>query len=106
MEPAVVQGRSVLAIGRRAHGLLLHVLVGGVSIVAAAFVWLTSKAADRPRYRAMLSGMLFGTVLALPSVWAALQLDRGVEPQVAARAAEIQVYDRLPHHLNPGDFFI
>ncbi|MCE9548317.1 MAG: hypothetical protein K8T25_22820 [Planctomycetia bacterium] len=86
---------------------LLHVLVGGWSLLAAGVAWLFSgRDADRPSIRAMLPGLIVGCLIATPSVLSALKLDRGADAAAIDRAAQTQVFSRLPHHLNPGKFFI
>ena len=78
-----------------------HVLVGGWSTIAAGLVWLTEPRANRPPLRGMLPAIALGGVLALPGIVPALQLTRGVSPEVRAEANQIYVFDRLPHHLAP-----
>lgn len=80
-----------------------HVLVGGWTVVAAGFVWLTSRK-ERPRLAAMLPGLIGGLALSLLGLIPALALTRGVDPEVAAEAHRIYVYLRLKHHLLPSAF--
>jgi hypothetical protein len=44
---------------------------------------------------------MLGGLLSLPGLAPALLLERSVEPAIAAEAARIYVFDRLPHHLAP-----
>jgi hypothetical protein len=85
----------------------MHVLVGGWAIVASAFAWfLSRKDPQRPALRSMRSGLAIGAALALIGAWPALMLSGGSDEEVANRAAKVQVIHRLPHHLNPGNFFL
>jgi len=53
----------------------------------------------RPPVGSLLPAMVGSLLLAMPGILPTLNLMRGVEPQVAAEAARIYVFDRLPHHL-------
>lgn len=75
-----------------------HVLVGGWCCVAAAVAWLLVGRHERS-LRSMLPGMLGGAALSLAGVLPGLALSRGVTADEAAQANEIQVYERLSHHL-------
>jgi hypothetical protein len=78
-----------------------HVLVGAWAVLAAFVVWLVEPRADRTPLSAILPGLLVGGLLSLPGLLPALALERGTEPSVAAEAARIYVFERLPHHLAP-----
>lgn len=78
-----------------------HVIVGGWSAIAAAWVWLLERREERPSLMAMLPSLVLGLVLALPGIVPALQLTRGVSSEVSSEASQIYVFDRLPHHLAP-----
>lgn len=82
-----------------------HVLVGGWLVATAGFAWLMMRCGkeDRP-VNARLWALLLGGVLALPGLIPAILLTRGVDPAVAAEAARIYVFERLPHHLSPQTF--
>ncbi len=85
----------------------MHVLVGGWTIVAAGIAWLLCrKDPQRPALRSMKSGLAVAAVLALVGALPGLMLNDGVDEKVANRAARVQVIHRLPHHLNPGQFFL
>lgn len=75
-----------------------HVLVGGWTAVALVLAWALAGSA-RPPVGSLLPAMVGSVFLALPGIVPTLNLMRGVEPQVAAEAARIYVFDRLPHHL-------
>ena len=77
---------------------LFHVLVGGWTAVAVGIAWLLSPK-ERPRLWALWPGILFGFMLAIPSLISALWLTWGVDPTIVERANAIYVYERLPHHL-------
>lgn len=84
----------------------MHVLVGGWSLIAACAVWIIgSRRPETPSFISMLRGLLVGAALALIGLLPALELDRGVDPDIVDRAARVQVFHRLPHHLNPDQFF-
>ena len=44
-------------------------------------------------------------VIALPGVVPPLLMNRGVKPDIVRQAAEIYVFERFPHHLNPANFW-
>lgn len=80
-----------------------HVLVGGWSVVAAGIAWLLARP-ERPRLRSMLPALAGGFVLSLPGLLPSVTLDWGVDRATVARAREIYVFERLPHHLDPMQF--
>jgi hypothetical protein len=82
---------------------LVHVLVGGWSMIAAGVAWLAARKA-RPALGAVLPWMAAAVVLALPSVYFGIVLTSGVEPATVAEANRIYVYERLQHHLNFEQF--
>jgi hypothetical protein len=79
----------------------MHVLVGGWAVLAGLGAWLVEPRDRRTRVAAVLPGLLLGGVLALPGLLPAAALDRDVSVADARAAAEIYVYQRLPHHLAP-----
>ena len=80
-----------------------HVLVGGWSVVAAGIGWLCTRS-ERPTLRSMWPGLLGGFLLSLPALIPCLGLSWGVDPEIASRAHEIYVFERLAHHLVPTRF--
>jgi hypothetical protein len=75
-----------------------HVLVGGWTVIALYMAWgLAGR--DRPALWTLLPAMVGGLFLALPGIMPTLNLMRGVPREIAAEAARIYVFDRLPHHL-------
>ncbi|MEX0866069.1 MAG: DUF6798 domain-containing protein [Pirellulales bacterium] len=82
----------------------LHVLVGGWSVIAAGFCWLVAGR-KQARFLDVFPFMFLGLLLAAPGLWAALTTTTLAEPEVVDRAARIQVFHRLNHHLNPGKFW-
>jgi hypothetical protein len=83
-----------------------HVVIGGWSIVAAGLAWFwLGGDGQRPSVRDMLPGLAAALVLSAVGLWPALRLGQGVDPSIANQAAWIQVFRRLPHHLDPGRFF-
>lgn len=76
----------------------LHPLVGGWSLVAGGFAWLTCGRL-RPSLTSMWPGLAAAVLLALPGLIPALLLNRGVEAATVLEANTIYVYQRLPHHL-------
>ena len=75
-----------------------HVLVGGWTVVALVLAWALSGA-SRPSVSSLLPALVGSLFLSLPGILPALNLMRGVAPQVSAEVARIYVFDRLPHHL-------
>jgi hypothetical protein len=82
-----------------------HILVGGWAAWAAAFAWLLSGT-DRPPLRSLLLSLTVGFLLALPGLLPALALSSGADTAITTEAAEIYVFQRLPHHLNPAHFMM
>jgi hypothetical protein len=82
-------------------GSAFHVLVGAWAVLAALAVWLFEPRASRSPLSALWPGLALGGLLSLVGLLPALALERGTEPSVAAEAARIYVFDRLPHHLAP-----
>ncbi|HEX4147768.1 MAG TPA: DUF6798 domain-containing protein [Pirellulales bacterium] len=80
-----------------------HVLAGGWTVIAASVAWLLIGR-EQLRLRSMLPWMLAGGVLALPGLLPALEVGRGISPQVVAAADEIYVFRRLYHHTWPPAF--
>ena len=78
----------------------MHPLVGGWAFGAMALVWLSGP---REPVRSPLP-FLAGVLLAIPGLWWALLLNVGTQPSVVHRAAEIMVFERVPHHLLPSAF--
>jgi hypothetical protein len=78
-----------------------HVLVGAWAVLAAFFVWLTERRELRGSLKSLIPGLILGGLLSLPGLLPALALDRGADPETAAEAARIYVFERLPHHLAP-----
>jgi hypothetical protein len=107
----VFLGLEAIIRNRWNRGLLLfgaaaafHVLVGGWAVVAAGVAWLRLRCRGRPNcdtppLRLLWPGLLGGLLLSLPGLWPSLALDWGVDAQIAHRAHEIYVFERLPHHL-------
>lgn len=77
-----------------------HALVGGWSVVVLLALWALGWRREQP-LRGMLPGLLVGGAIALVGVLPALSLNAGAPPEVRAEAAEIYVFERLPHHLAP-----
>ena len=75
-----------------------HVLVGGWSGVAAGVSWIACGK-DRPRFVAMVGGMVGGLLLALPGLIPAATLRWTMDPDWVRQANEIYVFERLGHHL-------
>jgi hypothetical protein len=90
----------------------MHVLVGGWSGVALGVGWLcgqwdrrTTPVANRPpSVWRMLPGLVVGGAISLVGLIPGLRLTQGVSPDVAAHAAQIYVYFRLPHHVSLSAF--
>jgi hypothetical protein len=77
-----------------------HPLVGGWSMSVCAFIWLIDDRRTVPWF-SMLPGIIVGGLLALVGVVPALMLTWSEPPELVADAAQIYVFERLPHHLAP-----
>jgi len=64
-------------------------------------VWISEPRETRTHLLSMWPALLLGGALALPGAIPALQLTQGVSPEIPAKANEIYVFERLPHHLAP-----
>ncbi|NIL96543.1 MAG: hypothetical protein GTO53_03985 [Planctomycetales bacterium] len=104
---ALVRARWNLAWILLGAATAIHVLVGGWALIAAGFAWCWLRDdPQRPRLIDMLKAMALAGLLALVGIWPAVQLSTGVDPQIVAEARWIQVFHRLPHHLNPQHFLL
>jgi len=81
-----------------------HVLVGGWAVVAAGLAWL-GLGKDRSPLRSTWPAILAGFCLSLPGLIPALLLSWGAGPDLARAASRIYVYEILPYHLIPAQFF-
>lgn len=104
----VFLGLAALAADRyRTVGILFggaaafHVLVGGWAVVAAAIVWAANPSVWRTTWRPAVVGLAIGGLLSLAGLLPALALDAHATPEAADQAAQIYVFERLPHHLAP-----
>lgn len=94
-----------LVLGRWNEALLMigaassmHVVVGGWSAIALAVAWLCQGQA-RPSLTSIRPGILLGFLLCLPGLIPALTLSQGTTSEQVRQASEIQIFQRLPHHL-------
>lgn len=99
----VIAGRWNWALVQLGAATLFHVLVGGWSLVALAFVWMT-PGRHRPSFGQLLPGLAVAGLLAIAGVIPAWKLTRGVDAVVLADANFIYVQERLSHHLVPLQF--
>jgi hypothetical protein len=77
-----------------------HALVGGWSVVILLGLWLVGWRREQS-FAAMLPGLLIGGAISLAGVLPALALSAGVDAELKSEAAEVYVFERLPHHLAP-----
>ncbi len=77
-----------------------HALVGGWSVVIVLALWVFGWRRQQPLV-GMLPGLLIGGAISLVGVLPALALNAGQPAEVRREAAEIYVFERLPHHLAP-----
>ena len=77
----------------------LHVLVGGWAVVTALFSWYLQPRDRRLSLPALLPGLFLGGFIALGGLIPAIELTRGVDPEIREMATRIYVNERLPHHL-------
>ena len=83
-----------------------HILIGTWAVVAATIAWcILGKASDRPSIRSQIPGFVAGICLSIVGAWPAMALARDTTIAEISQAAEIHVFYRLPHHLNPDHFF-
>jgi hypothetical protein len=101
---AVVRGRWNWAWLLFGGASCFHVIVGGWAAIAAGLAWLFDDPQERPPIRAMLPGIGGALLLALPGLWFALSLTRGVDAETVHEANAIYVWQRLPHHLSADRF--
>ena len=85
---------------------IFHVVVGAWACVAATIGWfLLGSHSDRPTLRSQIGAIVGGFVISCFGLVPGLQLRGQATSVEAATAAQIQVFERLPHHLNPAQFF-
>lgn len=83
-----------------------HIVVGGWAILAAGLAWwITCREEETPTFKAMLPSLVLGFLLSSPAWLGMLSLNQGATGEQVAAAAEIQVFKRLPHHLDPARLF-
>jgi hypothetical protein len=76
-----------------------HVLVGGWSMIALAWTWLTTDAGRRLAWRRLLPALAAAGMMALAGLLPALALSRTADADVVRGANRIYVFERLSHHL-------
>ncbi|MCO6044491.1 hypothetical protein NG895_11300 [Aeoliella sp. ICT_H6.2] len=77
-----------------------HALVGGWSVLILLALWLAGWRRQQSLV-GMLPGLLLGGVISLAGIIPALSTSAGAAPEVRAEAAQVYVFERLPHHLAP-----
>lgn len=77
-----------------------HALVGGWSVLILLGIWAAVGRRDQS-LRGMLPGLLTGGLISLAGLAPALALNHGAADDAQRQAAEIYVFERLPHHLAP-----
>jgi hypothetical protein len=100
---ALVRGRWNLAWILLGPAVSLHAVVGAWAMVCLGIAWIATPR-QRPKLASMLPGLIVGLLLAAPGLWFGIKLNQGIEFDTAIAAAKIQVFDRLPHHLQPYQF--
>lgn len=83
-------------------GAAMHVLVGAWAVLAGLGAWLTETRETRPTFASLLPGLALGGMLSLAGLLPALAMDRNATPAQTDEAAQIYVFERLPHHLAPA----
>ena len=85
---------------------IFHVVVGGWACVAATIGWfLLGRHSDRPTFRSQIGAIAAGFAISCLGLVPGLQLRGQATVEATIDAAHIQVFTRLPHHLNPAQFF-
>jgi hypothetical protein len=83
-----------------------HVLVGGWACVAATIGWLLlGSHSNRPTLRSQIPAIFINILISLLGIWPAKNHDYGATIAEIVHGAEIHVFFRLGHHLDPGQFF-
>ncbi|MCC7084162.1 MAG: hypothetical protein IT427_04035 [Pirellulales bacterium] len=100
---AMVRGRWNLAWILLGPAVLLHAVVGVWAAVCGGIAWLATPR-ERPRLKSIVPGIAIGLLLAAPGLWLGIQMNRGDDLATSIEAAQIQVFERLPHHLQPYQF--
>ncbi len=100
---ALVRGKWNLAWILLGPAVSLHAVVGVWAMVCLAVAWIATPK-QRPSLLSMLPSMAVGLLLATPGLWFGIQLNQGIDFATATAAAKIQVFERLPHHLQPYQF--
>ncbi|MDG2206603.1 MAG: hypothetical protein P8K78_01745, partial [Pirellulales bacterium] len=84
-----------------------HVVVGGWACVAATIGWfLLGSRSDRPTLRSQIGAIVLGFFISLLGLLPGIQLGGEATREQLGQAAAIQVFSRLPHHLDPQHFLI
>jgi hypothetical protein len=81
-----------------------HALVGGWTVVTALFSWALQPTQQRTSLTRMAPALFAGGLLSLPGLLPALGLSWQADPDTAAAACRIYVFDRLRHHLLLSEF--
>ncbi len=82
-----------------------HVLVGGWSVVAAAFAWWIVERPRRDVKPFFTWSLLLGGAISLVGLVPSLALTLGTPDDASTAAARIYTYFRLSHHLAPASFY-
>ncbi len=80
-----------------------HVLVGGWSVLIAAGIWLAIGRSHSGLWH-QLPGLIGGGLFSLAGLIPGLSLSAAADPAASVFAAQVYVFDRLPHHLLPSHF--
>ena len=84
-----------------------HVVVGGWACVAATVGWfLLGRRSDRPTLRSQWWAIALGFVISLLGLLPGAQLGGNATRAQLGEATTIQVFSRLPHHLDPEHFLL
>lgn len=78
-----------------------HPLVGGWAVLGSWFVLANIEKKERPDLKSAAIGLLVGGLLSLPGLLPSLLLNAGTTHETQSEAAQIYVFERLPHHLAP-----
>lgn len=78
-----------------------HPLVGGWAVLGSWFVLATIEKKERPHFKQAAVGLLIGGLISLTGLLPTLLLNASTPSQIQREAAQIYVFERLPHHLAP-----
>lgn len=103
-----VDRKTIFAAAALGFAFSFHPVVGAWSVAGILFVeavrFFSKKKNRKIALRHILPVSVVFLLTASPGLWASLPLLFSPDGDIVQRAAEIQVFDRLAHHLYPAEF--